>query len=74
METKDLKIKKWGNSFGIIIPKDIVEKQNIREGITVRVNIQAKNRTKVKDIFGALKSKLKRNTDDILKEVNKDFK
>ena len=73
METRDLRVKKWGNSFGIIIPKEIVEKQNIKEGITVRINIQAKNKTKAKDIFGILKGKLKRDTDELLKEVDKDF-
>ncbi len=73
METKDIKVKKWGNSFGIILPKDIVDKQNIKEGITVRINIQTKNKTKVKDIFGLLKNKIKKNTEDLLKEVDKDF-
>ena len=73
METKDIKVKKWGNSFGIIIPRDIIEKQNIKEGISVRINIQAKNKTKAKDIFGVLKNKIKKNTDDLLKKVNMDF-
>lgn len=73
METKDIKVRKWGNSFGIIIPKDIVERQDIKEGITVRINIQAKNRTKAKDIFGILKGKIKKDTKNLLKEVNKDF-
>lgn len=73
METKDIKVRKWGNSFGIIIPKDIVNKQNIKEGITVRINIQTKNKTKSKDIFGILKGEIGRDTDDLLKEVDKDF-
>ena len=73
METKDIKVRKWGNSFGIIIPKDIVEKQDIKEGITLRVNIQVKNKTKAKDVFGILKNKMKNNTDVLLKEVDNDF-
>ncbi|MFA5856399.1 MAG: AbrB/MazE/SpoVT family DNA-binding domain-containing protein [Candidatus Pacearchaeota archaeon] len=73
MDTKDIKVKKWGNSFGIIIPKDIVEKQEIKEGITLRVNIQVKNKTKAKDVFGILKTKMKKNTDDLLKEVDSRF-
>ncbi len=73
METKDIKVKKWGNSFGIIIPKDIVEKQKIKEGIIIRVNIQVKNKTKVKDIFGIMKGKLKRDTDEVFREIDKDF-
>jgi len=73
METKDVKVKKWGNSYGIILPKDVVDKQNIKEGITVRINIQTKNKTKSKDIFGILKGKIKRSTENLLKEVDKDF-
>lgn len=30
-------------------------------------------KTKAKDIFGIFKGKLKRNTDDLLKEVDRDF-
>ena len=73
METKDIKVRKWGNSFGIVIPKDIIEKQDIKEGITVRINIQVKDKTTAKDIFGILKGKIKKDTDVLLKEVNKDF-
>jgi len=73
METKDIKIRKWGNSFGIVIPKDMVEKQDIKEGITVRINIQVKDKTKAKDIFGILKGKIKKDTEVLLNEVNKDF-
>jgi antitoxin component of MazEF toxin-antitoxin module len=72
METKDIKVKKWGNSFGIVIPKDIVEKQKIKEGVIIRVNIQVKNKTKVKDIFGIMKGKLG-DTEKLMKEVDKDL-
>lgn len=72
METKDVKVKKWGNSYGIIIPKDIVEKQDIKEGVTVSVNIQIKNKTKAKDIFGILKEVLG-DTEKLMKEVDKDL-
>ena len=72
METKDIKVKKCGNSFGIVIPKDIVEKQKIKEGVIIRVNIQVKNKTKVKDIFGIMKGKLG-DTEKLMKEVDKDL-
>jgi antitoxin component of MazEF toxin-antitoxin module len=73
METTEAKVKKWGNSFGIIIPKEIIDKQQIKEGITVKINIQTKNKSTAGDIFGILKKKLNRDTDDLLKEVNEDF-
>lgn len=73
MESKDVKVKKWGNSFGIVLPRDIIDKQNIKEGTTIRINIQTKNKTKAGDIFGILKKDFKRSTEEILKEVDKDF-
>lgn len=72
METTKTKIKKWGNSLGIIIPNDISNKQNLKEGITVRVNIQTEDKTKAGDIFGILKGKLG-DTEDLMNEVDKDL-
>lgn len=31
--------KKWGSSIGIVIPKDVVEKEKIKEGQKIRVFI-----------------------------------
>ena len=32
MEIVEAEAKKWGSSIGIIIPKDVVEKEKIKEG------------------------------------------
>jgi len=73
MEKLNTTVKKWGNSFGIILPKDIVKSQELKEGSNIEVMIQSKNKTKVKDIFGILKGKIKRDTADLLREVDEDF-
>jgi len=73
METINTKVKKWGNSFGIILPADIVRNNEIREGTDIEVRINTKNKTKARDIFGILKGKLVRDTGDLLKEVDRDF-
>jgi len=73
MEKIEATVKKWGNSFGIILPSEIVKNKNLKEGIRIDVFIQEKNKTKVKDIFGILKGKIKRDTEDLLKEVDEDF-
>ncbi|MDP3026366.1 MAG: AbrB/MazE/SpoVT family DNA-binding domain-containing protein [Nanoarchaeota archaeon] len=73
METINTKVKKWGNSFGIILPADIVRNNEIREGTDIEVRINTKNKTKAMDIFGILKGKLTRDTGDLLKEVDRDF-
>ncbi len=73
METINTKVKKWGNSFGIILPADIVKHNNIKEGANIEIRINAKNKTLARDIFGILKGRLARDTNDLLKEVDRDF-
>ena len=73
METINTKVKKWGNSFGIILSADIVKHNNLKEGTNIEIRINAKNKTRAGDIFGILKGKLTRDTDDLLKEVDRDF-
>jgi len=73
MEKINATVKKWGNSFGIILPKDIIESQRLRDGSSIDVIISPRNKTKVKEIFGILKGKIKRDTSDLLKEVDQDF-
>jgi len=48
------KPKLWGNSFGIIIPREIVK----REGITLDTNvtIEIKRENPLRDVFGSLKN------------------
>ena len=73
METTNAKVKKWGNSLGIIIPKNVLDNENIEEGSEIEISVRSKNKTKVKDIFGILKGKLKRDTDVVLAEVDKEL-
>ena len=42
MEQIDVKVKKWGNSFGIILPMKIVEKEKLKEGSEISLNIKTK--------------------------------
>ncbi|MBI2656366.1 AbrB/MazE/SpoVT family DNA-binding domain-containing protein [Candidatus Woesearchaeota archaeon] len=49
-------IKRWGNSMGIVIPKEIVEKQHLREGDEVVISVF--KRGNLKDVFGTLKTKM----------------
>ena len=73
MEKTLARVKKWGNSLGIVLPKSLVENQKLKEGVEIEITIRPKNVTKVKDIFGILKGKTKKSTAEIMKEVDKDF-
>ena len=49
-------IKRWGSSMGVIIPKEIIRNQNIKEGDEVVINVFKKG--DLSDIFGTLKTRL----------------
>jgi len=34
----ETRLKKWGNSYGIIVPKDIVDRENMNEGDVIKVD------------------------------------
>ena len=48
------KPRKWGNSLGIIIPKEVVDAEGIKEGKEIVVNIR-KNKVNLSNLFGKLK-------------------
>ena len=60
--------RRWGNSIAVIVPARIVEKENLKENEKVLFKIEKKRSTKVKDLFGLLKS-WKKPTEEILKEA-----
>ena len=60
------KTRKWGNSLGIIIPKEEVENLNLRENQTIVVEI-TKKENPLKELFGF--GKLKKPTEELLKEI-----
>ena len=68
--TMEAKTKKWGNSIGIVIPAEMVEKLNLKPEQDILIEIEKKNNV-LKEMFGSLKSK--KSTEQILKEVRKDL-
>ena len=72
MELGQIKIKKWGSSLGIVIPKEIIKRENLKQNQSIRIlAVETKSKTKVKDIFGKLK--FKKSTQKILDEVDGDL-
>jgi antitoxin component of MazEF toxin-antitoxin module len=68
-------VRKWGNSLGIILPKEIVDRESIREGNEINLNITPNNTTTVADLFALSKKmrlpKLKKSTQKIMREVDR---
>lgn len=44
------KLKRWGNSYGVIVPKEIVEREGLKEG--EEVEILVRKASDVKHLFG----------------------
>jgi len=50
----EAKLKKWGSSLGLVVPKEIVLKERLKVGEEIIFDI--KKKVVVKEIFGALKN------------------
>ncbi len=64
------KTKRWGNSLGIIIPKEAVKELGLIENQEIVVDI-TKRENPLKELFGAGKDRLKQPTQELLKELRK---
>lgn len=67
------KVKKWGNSFGVVIPKEELTRMNLQEDQEVILEITKKD-SPLKELFGwAKKHKIKKPTAQIIREARKDL-
>ena len=73
MEIIETKVKRWGNSLGIIIPSEAAETRNIRENDDIKVLIVKDSRKVLKRTFGLLKGKLTKPTQQIKDELRRDL-
>lgn len=59
--------KRWGSSLGIVLPKRIVEKQNIKE--KDKIIIEVRNRPLAGEFFGMFPRKSKKTAQEIKDEM-----
>lgn len=67
----EAKIKRWGRSFGIIIPMEKIKEAKLSEEESINVIIGKKDNPFLRN-FGILKGKIKRTTKSILEESDKE--
>lgn len=69
----ETRLKAWGNSIGIIIPKEDFEEENLEVNDEVEVLIKKKTNV-LKEAFGKLKKvKAKKSNIELLKEVDREL-
>lgn len=61
------KTKQWGNSVGIIIPKDVVRDMKIKPNEEICIDISKKKTNVLREMFGT--SKFSKPTSQPLKEI-----
>ena len=67
------KLRKWGNSFGIVVPLKAVENERIWEGDEITALISGrKNKVDLKKLFNA-KVKFKKTTEEMMRETDREL-
>ena len=64
--------RRWGNSIGVILPKDIVEKEHIKENMRINILISKKSNV-LNETFGMLKGRLKKSSQQMKDELKKEL-
>lgn len=68
----DAKPRKWGNSLGITIPKEIVEEYHLKENRDFKIALILPQGI-VKRTFGLTKGKLKKSSQELKDEIKRDL-
>ncbi len=75
MIRSETRLKAWGNSIGVVLPKDALKEDNLSIDDEVEVIVKKKSNP-LKNAFGKLKgfkAKSGKSTEEILKEVDKEL-
>jgi antitoxin component of MazEF toxin-antitoxin module len=77
MEQVKVKVKKWGNSVGVILPKNVVDRERIKEGNEIIITIHSLKVMSVGDLEVLRKKfplkKSNKTTQKIMEWIDKDL-
>ena len=73
MSVVETKLRKWGNSFGVVIPMDVVEREGMKEDENVRIIVIKDSREAFRKTFGMLKGKLRKSSQQMKDELRKEL-
>ena len=65
------KLKKWGNSFGVVVPLSSAEKEGAKEGDEVIILMKKEKNNILRETFGTWKTK--KSTKQIMKEMDEEI-
>lgn len=65
------KLRKWGNSLGVVVPQYVIDKEKSKEGDEVILLFKKNDENLLKEIFGTFK--FSKPTDELLDEVDEEL-
>ena len=73
MTNIEVKVKKWGNSLGIILPSYTIESNKIKENDRINIIVIPDSKKALNETFGLLKGKLKKSGQQIKDELRREL-
>jgi len=75
MITTETKLKSWGNSIGVVLPKDELKAEHLEVNDEVEVTVKKKSNP-IKEAFGKLKGvkgRTGRSTEELVMEAKREL-
>ena len=69
----ETKLKKWGNSFGVVIPSEAVVARNLKENENIRLIIVKDSGKVLHETFGIGKGRLTKSGQQIKDEARREL-
>jgi len=66
----EVKLRKWGNSIGLVLPKEYSKAHNLKENQTIVINVVKE--TDLSSIYGKLKGKVNLSSQKFKDELRKE--
>ena len=73
MEIIETKVKRWGNSLGIIIPSQTIERNKIKANESIKFIIVKDSKKTFDEMFGILKGRVKKSSQEIKNDLRRDL-
>mgnify|MGYP001617044468 FL=1 len=73
MEIIETRLKRWGNSFGVVIPVELINKERMKENEHVKIILVKDSRDALRKTFGIGKGRLKKTGQEFKDEVRREL-
>ncbi len=64
------KLRKWGNSFGVVVPQRAIKNEDVKEGDEITILLK-KEKPDLRKLFGA--HKFSKPIDQLIKEMDEEL-